>query len=125
MIYTDGAMQFVLNNKIYYLYTDPNYHSKLFVWDGVLSTVSPSLENSISYFPNPVDDMLTIHSKNINSASPLELTIYAMDGKPLGNPIHKQFEGFLEVSFEHFYPGIYILEITKDKEIIRKKIIKR
>jgi len=73
----------------------------------------------ISVFPNPVSDVLYIENQDSNNATK-KITIYDLLGKRILNK--KTTNNQLDVS--HLISGVYLVEITTDKGVLNKKIIK-
>lgn len=70
--------------------------------------------NFISFYPNPVDDIV-----HISSAENFSVSVFNLNGKKLIAENNK-----LDLDVSELIPGIYILEIHSGKDIIRKKLIK-
>ncbi len=113
-------------NKPYGITIDPN--EALFVADLVnhrirkivsnLSTTDYQLENQISIYPNPASSIINIKLTDITANKAL---ILDMNGRTLQseNIINKSTVGISNLA-----NGIYLMQITTDKGIVSKKIVK-
>jgi len=73
-------------------------------------------ENSISLYPNPVINNLTINSnKKID-----KIEIYNSNGQLLINQTNTN-----QINFSQYNTGIYFVRIFKDNQSIYKKVIKK
>jgi bacillolysin len=70
--------------------------------------------NFISFYPNPVDDVV-----HISSTENFSVSVFNLNGKKLIAENNK-----LDLDVSELIPGIYILEIHSGKDIMRKKLIK-
>ena len=77
------------------------------------------LENSITLFPNPINDLLTVKS---SSQKPINLTLIA----PTGTVLIEKKE-VLESTFDtsEIKPGLYILIVNNGEAYKRFRIIKK
>ncbi len=84
----------------------------------LLSTEHITLKNSISLFPNPIDDHLTIQLKSSLNVKSIEL--YDLNGKNIQSVKNSE-----EIEWKSLTKGIYFLKIQLDnKTSILKKVIK-
>lgn len=74
------------------------------------------LEKSISIYPNPVKDILTINSKT----QLLKVEIYSI----LGKKVKEIYTDFNSISTHDLSHGIYILKIYSENSFLIKKILK-
>jgi len=87
------------------------------VTDDSLNTDDEVLDNSISLFPNPVLNILSIESK----ASPiLKVQFYSI----VGEKVKEIRSNFNSIFTNDLSKGIYILQIYSDKGITNKKLMK-
>ncbi|NBG67049.1 T9SS type A sorting domain-containing protein [Acidiluteibacter ferrifornacis] len=74
-----------------------------------------ALENSIQLYPNPVKDIITI-----KSTEKIQLVrIYTIDGKM---QLESQNSPNIEIS--NFQSGLYLIEITTNRGVVTKRLIK-
>jgi len=74
-----------------------------------------ALENSIQLYPNPVKDVL-----NINTTSQLQrVRIFTIDGK-----LQLESQNSTNIDVSHFQAGLYLIEMTTDKGVVTKRLIK-
>ncbi len=75
-------------------------------------------ERGIVIYPNPAQNELFIHCKNINSKLPLKYEIYSLEGKLLKSDLTYSVN---RISLEDLSAGIYFLKIySNDQEYIEK-----
>jgi len=75
-----------------------------------------TLENSIQLYPNPVKDVL-----NINTTSQLQrVRIFTIDGK-----LQLESQNSTNIDVSHFQAGLYLIEMTTDKGVVTKRLIKQ
>lgn len=85
-----------------------------------IDSVELSKEVQTEFYPNPVEDILTIDKKDITETS--QLNIYSIEGSILYNStlIGKK----ITIDMKNYKKGIYILEISSSEKSIRRKLIK-
>ncbi len=83
-------------------------------------SIEDDLAEGIRYYPNPVKDKLTIELRDQVAHS--EISIIAMDGKIMKSL--KPFGTTIELPIGELPAGIYLLEVSYDSKIIRRKLIK-
>ncbi len=95
--------------------TDPSY------CDYLLSYTSENLTKSISVYPNPTLNSVTISSK-VNPTTSIEL--YDLQGRLIA---YKSFSNLAEVklNLEAYKSGIYILRVHSNNMIYNEKIIRK
>ncbi len=81
----------------------------------LLSTEKNSFKNTISLYPNPVNNTLNIRISKLNFKF---LTIYNLLGKQLIKSTNTK------INLTSFSKGIYLLKLKTDKGVITRKIIK-
>ncbi|AEH00612.1 T9SS-dependent choice-of-anchor J family protein [Lacinutrix sp. 5H-3-7-4] len=86
-----------------------------------LSTPSFDLENSVSIFPNPTRNSLTISSKN--NEIPSEYSVYNMLGQLITNK-KINTEADLTLNTSALSNGVYFIKIAKDNAAITLRFIK-
>jgi hypothetical protein len=75
------------------------------------------LHNSLKLYPNPVTNILTIESKNVEIS---KVEIYSI----LGEKIKEVNSSFVSITTDKLPKGVYIIKIYSDKSSIIRKIIK-
>ncbi|NQZ75237.1 MAG: tandem-95 repeat protein [Ekhidna sp.] len=78
-------------------------------------SVSEGLGSKILIYPNPVMDFMTIEGK-----TQVDITIYSLEGRQ----VMKLEKANGKVDVSRLETGVYMMEITSDKERITKRIIK-
>lgn len=84
-----------------------------------LSVTGFDLNNSVTLYPNPVNDILYI--ENTNQLNIRKIDLYDVYGKQiisLGNR-------FDQVNLKNIVPGLYFINIQTESGTITKKIIKK
>lgn len=84
-----------------------------------LSVEESSAEAGVTFYPNPVKDILNISSKE----SLLSYEIYSADGRSVQNgnlSLHKS-----SVNISSLNAGVYYVKIKTDKTVVTEKIIKK
>ena len=76
-------------------------------------------ENSLSMFPNPVTNELTINNISKNST----ISIYDLNGRLIINKISKSEIEKIDVS--NLTNGIYLIKVSDKKAIITSKFVKQ
>ncbi len=79
-------------------------------------------QGEVKLYPNPVEDQLTIQSSNLKSYNKAQ--IYSTTGQLLSTYNVKK-EATTSINVANLPKGIYILQITSEKEMISTKFIKR
>lgn len=89
--------------------------------DVTLSTEeNQTLNTNISLFPNPFEDTINISQKNLNSQK-----IIAKIYNVLGVKVYQStIKNGGKINLSHLNNGVFLIEITIDNKITRKKIIK-
>ena len=86
----------------------------IFVWDPVeLSIESLDINESITFYPNPVSDLL-----NISYTKPITASVFDISGKLIIETNEKK------IDFSNLKSGIYFVEIQDDRKTKVVKIIK-
>ena len=83
-----------------------------------LSVDDEILEESLKLFPNPVNNILTIESKNVTVS---KVEIYSTLGKKI-KEIHSDFK---TIRTDNLSNGMYLIKIYSEKGMVMKKMIKR
>lgn len=93
---------------------------KLRIYDisSVLTTQTFN-QNAISFYPNPVKDILSI--ENSENESILNVEIYSTTGKL----VIQETKNFNQISVEHLANGMYILKLNTSNGVINNKFIKQ
>ncbi len=73
----------------------------------------------VNVFPNPVTDRLYIRSE---AGIIYEANIYDMQGRKTGTGTGNAKE--VEINFENFPPGIYVVEVETGEGMIRRKVVR-
>ena len=76
-----------------------------------------SLAQSITLYPNPVSDILTIDSK----ISLIKVEIYSV----LGQKVKELYSGFNSITTDNLSKGIYIVRLQSENGFATKKLIKK
>lgn len=88
---------------------------------GIYHNKSKELE--VELFPNPVSDYLTVNIDNAHSEGPLQLNITDVAGREV-NQIELSEEN--KIDLRVLANGVYLLNITRDKELLySSKIVKQ
>jgi hypothetical protein len=88
--------------------------------DQPIEGVTPAfIHQSISYYPNPVDEMLTIKSGQLYGT--YQMRLINIQGEVVFNGECEAELDYLMV--DHLLPGLYILQLTKEEENYFFKII--
>ena len=85
----------------------------------VLSLNDFDLNNSVTFYPNPVNDIL--HIENTLSVNIQKIELYDAYGKQ----IMSQVNSFEQVSFKNIMAGLYFISIQTEYGTVTKKIIKQ
>ena len=85
--------------------------------ENTLSVDDELLDNSLKLYPNPVTNILTIESKNVNIS---KVEIYSI----LGEKIKEITSTFVSITTDKLPKGIYIIKIYSGKSAMIRKIIK-
>jgi len=101
-------------------------NTSAFPKNGAAGSLTSSLESdhSLSLYPNPAEDILNINMQD--SASPLDLRIFDMQGRLVSSQRlipRGRFDAQVDVS--HLDPGMYIIEAIQDGESRLGKFLKR
>ncbi|MBA4407898.1 MAG: alpha-amylase [Odoribacter sp.] len=85
-----------------------------------LATVIPfkATGSQLRIFPNPATEMLSIEAKEIIK----NVALFSMDGKLIQTT--KTDTNFLNLSLNHFRPGLYFVQIKTNSQLFTEKIIK-
>jgi hypothetical protein len=108
-------------------FLDPG-NTGLLVLDGYSNPCSPAgieeveTENSISIYPNPTTDQLTVDYSSLGEAS-VSILVYDMTGKLLKS-VANQKGGLLQINTATFAKGIYQVVVKTDKSEFVQKVIK-
>ncbi|MFZ1703490.1 MAG: T9SS type A sorting domain-containing protein [Saprospiraceae bacterium] len=92
--------------------------------NGYVKTENVILENSFTTYPNPTNDEVFVDfSVKTNSDIIIELT--DITGKLVASKLHSNMKGdyTLPVSVASFNPGMYLISIRTNQEIITQKIM--
>ena len=117
--------EFQLGEKVYYSYRDNDWVSKMYVWDGVLSTPDfNQSQNDITIHPNPATGFILVDVPNNLMSENLEVNLFSIDGKMISKQEFKNTGSQIEISLENLVKGIYILELKTISATIRKKLVK-
>jgi hypothetical protein len=84
--------------------------------------------SSLSLYPNPIIDQLTIDMSLNESKNRIWVKIYSLNGQPVfkkdfGNSNSQIFKE--EIDLNNIKPGIYIIRIKVNNEVITRRIIKQ
>jgi sugar lactone lactonase YvrE len=85
----------------------------------LLSTTDNKLGDNITLSPNPASDKITINMDNFTTAT---TTILDMNGRVLQNNLISDKNTSIDVS--NLSKGFYLIQITTDKGIVSKKLVK-
>ena len=99
------------------------------IFNVIAATSSSDFSYHISVYPNPVEGKLTINFPSGlagNASISTSLVIYNIDGERIYSSVDCKLSpnGYLEVDCRHFSPGMYWLEVTLGKHILRAKFLK-
>ncbi len=87
---------------------------------------SPTLETDIKVFPNPVHDKLQIDLGKNQTWDKMQLSIANLEGKTVFQKKINESGNLLEADLSNLQSGIYIIQISKENQIIYlEKIIKQ
>ena len=82
-----------------------------------LSVDDEILHNSLKLYPNPVTNILTIKSKNVEIS---KVEIYSI----LGEKIKEINSNFDSITTDNLPNGVYLIKIYSEKGMVMKKTIK-
>ncbi len=85
----------------------------------------PKLSSLIHIYPNPVEELLHINYKNIQSESDFNLQIISIEGKTVYNKKLSKTSDINKVNVSHWKKGVYFVYIKTDKHSYTKKFIKK
>ncbi len=85
----------------------------------------PKLSSLIQIYPNPVEELLHINCKNIQSDSDFNLQIISIEGKTVYNKKLSKTSDINKVNVSHWRKGVYFVYIKTDKQRYTKKFIKK
>lgn len=91
----------------------------IIILDKSLSVEDEILRNSISLYPNPAKDFITVQ-KNDNFES-LQLELYSISGAKVMSDVIDSNSKTIQTN--HLSSGIYLMRIKSDKTVITKKLI--
>ena len=83
-----------------------------------LSVDNEILDKSLKLYPNPLDNVLTIISKNVTV---FKVEIYSVLGKKIKD-VHSDFK---TIRTDNLSNGLYLIKIYSEKGMVMKKIYKR
>lgn len=90
----------------------------VFVDDVSVSECSIGIDENgnsqVSIFPNPMNDILNVQ---ISNSEPSEILIYDLASRIM---VQQQFMNSISVSTADFAPGLYLIELRSNGELIRK-----
>lgn len=78
-------------------------------------------ENGIDFFPNPVEDKLTVNSR-ISSVK--NISIFSISGKEINAKYYSENNGKISLDLRDLASGIYILQIETTEVLVREKFVK-
>jgi hypothetical protein len=84
----------------------------------LLGTSQNSLQNSLTIFPNPTNNMININANNMI----LQTEIYDVNGRLIANSSHNSENVILDVS--SLSNGIYMLKIATENGVSIQKVVK-
>jgi hypothetical protein len=82
------------------------------------------MENSISFWPNPVNNNLNITAKDFGFSNDVSVSIYDMMGKEILKVSDFNDPNALSVDVSSLSNGVYIVNLTDGQQTINKRIIK-
>jgi hypothetical protein len=97
------------------------------IWEYPLSNVATGTENAIievndiKVYPIPGKESITISTEKYNIK---KIALFNSYGQQIAQSNYLQGKKSFSISLEHLNSGIYIIEISTDKGMINKKIIK-
>ncbi len=98
--------------------TDMNGCSITEIYNLSTASIIEMVDNSISIYPNPASDFVTI--KNANNAQTLKVEIYSMDGKIVQSEKLFSVNSEYKLMLNNLFSGKYLLKIvTGDKIALR------
>jgi len=93
-----------------------NYNTETYSYNCISSTQTYQIAGEIELFPNPSNDYIKI--RNISNESIKQIKIIDKNGKLI-----REVNNICEISVRDIKSGLYLIEISFEKIIIRKKII--
>ncbi len=101
-----------------YIYIDNlNFNGNVI---GINENISQNI--NIQVFPNPANEILNIHFKEINFKKNFELLLFNQMAELVYSS--KDITGdFIKINIAHLTSGVYLLKIKSDKEVANLKII--
>jgi uncharacterized repeat protein (TIGR01451 family) len=120
---TNQVLNAITNGFYYVMITDTNgctaMSDSVFVTVVGLSTLT---SNGVSISPNPVKDMLQIHSNNNVVCSSIQ--IFDINGKEIENINVESRQNQLYVNVQKLQAGLYLMKVNKEQESSMFKFIK-
>lgn len=88
-----------------------------------LASVSPSIENSWSLYPNPTKGRITVQLENPEPIS--NWTLYDMSGKSYSIQVEERSAQEFQIDMSQFAPGTYMLIANTESVQLRGRVVKR
>jgi len=90
-----------------------------------LSNETKSFDNTLSIFPNPVNNLLYLELQN-SELGHLQIEIFALDGKQVMSRIVEKFKRKASITFDvsSLKSGVYTVVLTTSKGIKQTRIVK-
>ena len=126
VFYPDSA--FFGSNVITYTYTDGNgcsnwvVDSVLVFFCGANSINELSLENSVSLYPNPAIDILTVES-DLFTSKRIQCVVYNLTGQQIGIPFEKHQQKIV-FNTALLSSGVYLIHLRVGEERVTKRFVK-
>jgi endonuclease I len=89
------------------------------IWQDVLSIEDVNIQNSVSLYPNPIKDVLTV---DLISYSDTKIEIYDILGKRV---YQTEVKGDTTLNLQSLKSGVYIVKINQENSSVSKKLIKQ
>ena len=86
--------------------------------DNILLPFSIKMANNVQYYPNPVNDVLTISLTDAIFEAGIQITLYNLTGKLVAEKIISTEENSTMLNLKGVDQGLYLCVIKNNKEII-------
>ena len=114
--YYDNTLKCLKHNGIVKYFNDPQC-SRCFCWYDTSEISNETADNSISIYPNPACNSISIEVEKEYA----ELTIEIMD--EMGKLVYSNNEIDNPISLDGFATGIYFVQLKIEGEVTTKKIV--
>lgn len=92
--------------------------------DAVVSSKSPELEETLSVFPNPTSDLVTLAFGQLLDG-PVQVSLFNLQGQQLQQRQFNQAMGNVQLNVSEVPAGIYLLNVRTEQGMATRKLIVR